>query len=160
MAKVSEPNIFDPEQINRKPLPKIVCSRNGKINRENSKMDNKCFYDYLSPKKKPASENMADYMENFGVSFELPSIYVQDAKMFPRDPRYNLQLINFAFPESDEFEVAIHNLDGSQDRSTFGKINAHLSNGLILRMLVREHSTLKQVDEVNLNLSKAIIDFN
>ena len=27
-------------------------------------------------------------------------------------------------------------------------------------MLVREHSTLKQVDEVNLNLKKAIIDFN
>ena len=80
--------------------------------------------------------------------------------MFPRDPRYNLQLINFAFPESDEFEVAIHNLDGSQDRSTFGKINAHLNDGLILRMLVREHSTLKQVDEVNLNLKKAIIDFN
>ena len=87
-------------------------------------------------------------MENFGVSFELPSIYVQDAKFFPTDPRFNLQLINFAFPESDEFEVAIHNLDGSQDRSTFGKINSHLSNGLILRMLVREHSTLKQVDEV------------
>ena len=76
MAKVSEPNIYDPDHINRKPLPKIACSRNGKINRENSKMDNKCFYDYLSPKKKPASENMADYMENFGVSFELPSIYV------------------------------------------------------------------------------------
>lgn len=67
-----------------------MCSPKGKINRENLNLDNKSFYDYQSPKKKAASENMLEYMDNFGVGFALPSIYVQDSKIFPGDPRYNL----------------------------------------------------------------------
>jgi hypothetical protein len=33
---------------------------------------------------------MTAYMENFGIEFNLPSLYVKDAKIYPTDPRYNL----------------------------------------------------------------------
>ena len=105
-------------------------------------MDDECIFTSETPKNKPAEENMQWYMDNYGVSFELPSIYVHDAKFFPNDPKNNLQLVNFAFPESDDFEVAMHNFDGSYGRSTFPKINANLTGGLVLRHLVRENSTL------------------
>lgn len=123
-------------------------------------MDDECVFHESTPKHKPARENMQWYMDNFGVSFQLPSIYIHDALFFPTDPRNNLQLVNFAFPNADGFEVAMHNFDGSYGRSTFKQINANLSNGLVLRHLVRENSTLNQVDEVSLYQSSAFMKFS
>jgi hypothetical protein len=57
-----------PDMPISKPL-KTVCSRIGKLMRENSGLDNKCFFDNETPKTRLASENMTEYMDNYGVSF-------------------------------------------------------------------------------------------
>jgi hypothetical protein len=87
----SEPDMIGFEStIDMENRPKTVCSRKGILTRENMSLDDKCFFDMDTPSKKSASENMIQYMQNFGLSFALPSIYVQDGKFFPQDPRYSL----------------------------------------------------------------------
>lgn len=45
-------------------------------------------------------------MNNFGVTIEIPTIYVQDAKFYKKDPRYCLKLISYITPST---KVLAHN---------------------------------------------------
>ena len=37
-----------------------------------------------------AAENKKKFMDNFGISFKIPALYCQDAKIYPQDPKYTL----------------------------------------------------------------------
>ena len=52
-------------------------------------------------------------MCNYGIEFEIPSVYVQDAKIFPAKPNYYLQLVNYAMPGKGEYSYISLKLDGS-----------------------------------------------
>ena len=54
-----------------------------------------------------------------------------------------------------------HYLDGTQDNKKFNEIyKKDQYSGLVLRMLKRENSALKKLDEVNLRYQDAIIKFS
>lgn len=94
---------------------------------------------------------MKAYMENYGVEFLLPALFVQDALIYPVDPVYSIQLINYVFPINDEFSVSTHNLDGSSSIGTFRELFSLYTKGLVLRLLKREKSSLSKIGEIALN---------
>ena len=47
-------------------------------------------------------KNMATFVDQYGVSMEIPAFYIQAAKIFPADERYCLQVVNYVLPEYDE----------------------------------------------------------
>jgi hypothetical protein len=65
--------------------------------RKRTPLDIASVFDSMN-QERSAEQNMKSYMDNFGIQFNLPSLYVKDAKIYPADPRYNLQVINHCFP--------------------------------------------------------------
>mmetsp|Transcript_18470 Transcript_18470/g.28337 ORF Transcript_18470/g.28337 Transcript_18470/m.28337 type:complete len:131 (-) Transcript_18470:5496-5888(-) len=68
-----------------------------------------------------AAANKLKYMENFGINFEIPSLYVQDSKIYPKDPRYNLQLVKFGIPKTSSYQVVSHYINGATDNKSFAE---------------------------------------
>ena len=48
-----------------------------------------------------AAENQAKYLQKFGVNFEIPQVVILGSKLFPKDPKYLLQLVHYNCPGSD-----------------------------------------------------------
>ncbi len=65
-----------------------------------------------------AAANKLKYMENFGINFEIPSLYVQDSKIYPKDPKYNLQLVQFGIPRTSRYQVVRPHINGATDPRT------------------------------------------
>jgi len=75
-------------------------------------------------------------MCNYGIEFEIPSVYVQDAKIFPSDPSYYLQLVNYAMPSKGEYSYIRVKLDGDLilTNQEYEK-ETNEKQGLVLRLL-------------------------
>ena len=43
-------------------------------------------------------EGMARFCEQYGVDMQIPAFYVQAAKIFPQDPPYCVQVVNYVLP--------------------------------------------------------------
>lgn len=51
-------------------------------------------------------------------------------------------------------------MDGITEVSYFDEIFDQYRNKLVLRMLIRSHTSMKQVDEMKFSTSKALIEFH
>jgi len=73
---------------------------------------------------------------NYGIEFEIPSVYVQDAKIFPSDPSYYLQLVNYAMPNKGEYSYINVKLNGEfiLTNQEYEK-ETNEKQGLVLRLL-------------------------
>ena len=59
------------------------------ISKATTMLDRGSFFD--SPETNVTSrDNMENFIENYGVKFELPAIYVMSAKFYPADPTHML----------------------------------------------------------------------
>ena len=103
---------------------------------------------------------MTDFMSSFGISVELPSMYVVDAKFYPSNCVYSLQLVRYVFPTCKDQTITTHYLDGKINRSNFVDIFEGYTNGLILRMLKRDHTSMKKIDEINIKTDNALLAFS
>ena len=54
---------------------------------------------FQDEKPKTAADNKELYMKNYAIRYTIPSLYVYDSKMYPLNPRYTIQLINYCYPE-------------------------------------------------------------
>ena len=90
-----------------------------------------------------AAQNMKSYIDNFGTRFELPSLYVQDALFYPSNCVYSLQLVKYVFPTNRAQKIATHYMDGITEISYFDEIFDRYRNKLVLRMLIRSHTSMK-----------------
>ena len=52
-----------------------------------------------------SADYKAKYLNQYGVSFKIPSIYVQASVWYPGDPSYFIQIVNFVVPNNDDYEV-------------------------------------------------------
>ena len=73
-----------------------------KIDRMHTTLDENHF---MTEEKdsRSAAENMQFFMDNYAVKFEIPSLYVQEAKIYPLQQQYTLQLVNYCVPQTDEY---------------------------------------------------------
>ena len=53
-----------------------------------------------------------------------------------------------------------HNLDGSMQNETFASQFADYKDGLILRLLLRDHSSLNKVDEIKFSDNELLMKFD
>ena len=107
------------------------------MQRDNSKLDRPTVFTDKQQVKE-ARSNMQDYMENFGIEFPIPALFVKDAVIYPVQPTYCIQVIKYAFPISDQYSVSTHNLDGKSSVGTFKELFSQYTRGLVLRLLKRE----------------------
>jgi len=58
-----------------------------------------------------ASDYKQKFLSKYGVSFTIPSLYVQSSAFFPNDPTYFIQIVNTVVPSSegtDGYHVTTH----------------------------------------------------
>jgi hypothetical protein len=48
------------------------------------------------------TEIKTSFLENYGVSVDLPGFYIQDSKMWPGDPDFCIQVIRYSIPTAKE----------------------------------------------------------
>ena len=54
------------------------------------------------------------YLNQYGVHCTIPSLYVQQACFYPRDPSYFVQIVNFVVPRDQDYDVhTYYNFDKS-----------------------------------------------
>ena len=99
------------------------------------------------PRKK-AEDNQKLYLQKYATEFNLPSLYVLDSQIISKFPDYCIQLAKGVLPHREDYLVKTHNLDGTSSLNTFQEIEHKYSQGLILRLLLREKSQLIVVKDV------------
>lgn len=41
------------------------------------------------------------FLDEYGITMQIPAFYIQDAKIFPSDPRFSVQVVNYVLPETE-----------------------------------------------------------
>jgi len=116
------------------------------------------YEDYKNNKFTTAEYNKKRYMENYGIKFEIPTIFVQDSKIYPVNPSYYIQLVKYSMPRKKDYQYIKVMLNNSLIMCEQGYLDDH--RGLILRLLKKEDCTIKLVDEVELDTQQAFITFS
>ena len=57
-------------------------------------------------------ENKYEYLQNYGIEYEIPSIYIMDSKFFIKNPKYTLKLIHHIQHDNDKIKNLVHNQNG------------------------------------------------
>ena len=65
--------------------------------------DGDIFESYTEPpdpdiKLESALNYKEKYLNKYGVNFNIPSLYVQSAAWYPKDPSYFIQIVNYVVP--------------------------------------------------------------
>ena len=60
---------------------------------------------------------MKKYMDEYGITLDVPSLYAQDAKFFRTDPNYCLKLLNVVNPKGKETIIQNHWIDKEQKQT-------------------------------------------
>ena len=81
---------------------------------------------YFHPEKPQvnACKNKNDYLANYGITFEIPSLYIQKATFWPQDHTYAIKSQFFKVPDPNEFgendkQIFVHTLGGKREETTF-----------------------------------------
>ena len=61
---------------------------------------------------------MEHYMNNYGVSIDIPGFYIQCAKFYPQNPEYCVQIIKYVIPKYEEQEIQTHHQNGTVARQS------------------------------------------
>lgn len=65
-----------------------------------------------------ASDYKSKFLSKYGVSFTIPSMYVQSSAWFPKDPTYFIQIVNTVVPSSDGLdEYTVHTHEWEQNKA-------------------------------------------
>jgi hypothetical protein len=143
-----------------KPKKNTLIAESGKkIRRQSTFLELEAKFTHFDNDRE-ASQNMKSFIDNFGIKFELPSLYVLDAQFYPSNCVYSLQLVKYVFPKTGAQKVVSHFLDGTVEVSQFSQLFEGYHDGLVLRMLIRSHTSMKKVDEMQFKSSKALIKFH
>jgi hypothetical protein len=59
-------------------------------------------------------------VNNYGVSFDFPAMYVRNAKFYPPDPNFSLQIIKYVIPSS--YDVITHDRNGEVTRNKINEV--------------------------------------
>ena len=98
-------------------------------------------------------ENKNIFLKNYGVYYSIPSIYILDANIFAKNPRYVFQLVKYVMPSeevlaghhNDSYQVQSHQIDGSSHIKTYGNLFESYNDSVVLRVLTREGNYIQQV---------------
>ena len=52
--------------------------------------------------------NKKAFIDDYGVKFEIPSLYVQDSKFYKSQPEYAVWLINYVAPKGSKMQLQRH----------------------------------------------------
>jgi hypothetical protein len=95
-----------PKLINLKaPLGKLIPKKEVIIEEEEE----------INSEAKTGAENKMIFIKKFGITVDLPALYVQDAKFSKSDPSYCLQLVNYVLPQSDVCDIQTHCVNGKKE---------------------------------------------
>lgn len=81
-------------------------------------------------------------MENYSLTIEIPTLYVQDAKFYKKDTRFSIKLISYVTPRKCAASVQEHNLS----KSPFASKNVETNDEpTVLEGKASIHTTLKLI---------------
>lgn len=106
-------------------------------------------------------KNMDAFVNNYGVSMEIPAFYIQAAKIFPAEPRYCVQVVNYVLPDSD-LKVRTHYLHKPVTeqhlKETYKEEKYRYSS---LKLMKQSDQAFKEIVEISIGLAtKVSIEFS
>lgn len=108
-----------------------------------------------------AKHNKKKFMDTFSVDFQLPSLYVLDAKAYPKNPKYCVQLVKYQLPHDQELSVHTHMLDGTTVFEPFAELFKKYDGHVVLRLLCTDERYLHMKEEFVLEGAEtALIKFS
>jgi hypothetical protein len=93
------------------------------------------------------NQKMSEFVDRYGVEVEIPAKYIHDCKIYPKDPRYLVQVVGFCFPSADgegEYIIKKHRHDGGTEESTCGEFYG-LDPRVSLRLMKQQDDSLVPV---------------
>ena len=96
-----------------------------------------------------SEKNKELFIDKYGIKFQIPSLKVQKALIYNKDPQYCLQVVNYIVPMGDDYFVETHYIDPSRqsERSSFQELFSDRINGFGLRLL-KMNEDLTKVERV------------
>ena len=78
------------------------------------------------------------YINQYGVTSTIPSLYVQQAVWYPTDPSYFVQIVNYVVPKSQDYDVNTYytfEKEGGKDARKFEDIFKDKITGCAIRLI-------------------------
>ena len=74
-------------------------------------------------------------MAKYGVSFTIPSLSIQSAVWYPKDPNYFIQIVNYVIPQDEQQKVHTHEIKKKQEIvQTFEQLFEEKIGGCCIRL--------------------------
>lgn len=98
------------------PQTQQILLQQKRIKRKETSLDIEAKFYKDKPSHRTGLDNKTIYLKNYGVYYSIPSIFILDANIFAKNPRYVFQLVKYVMPEGkimqgfhdDEFLVQSH----------------------------------------------------
>lgn len=90
-----------------------------------------------------AASNKKHFIQKYGISCQIPSLYIQQAIICKKNPIYSIQVLNYVLPDKDEYDVESHYLDGSVEKTCFHDLYKEKVLGFTLRFLKSDKNLQK-----------------
>ena len=103
-----QPNKSRPRQDGHQDTSKL--SQQGLYDRNDTKLDITAINQINQTTTAELNKKM--FIDDYGIKFEIPSLYVQDSKFFKKQPEYSVQLINYVAPKESKMQIQRH--DGTK----------------------------------------------
>ena len=101
------------------------------------------------PLKLETASNYKDqYLSQYGVSFNIPSLYVQSSAWYPKDPSYFVQIVNYIVPKDQTVQTHFMHSEPMIENS-LGEIFSDKIQGCIIRLIKTQPdlNSIKLIDQ-------------
>ena len=112
-------------------------------------------------KHSSAIANMKLFQKNYGVTFDMPSIYILNSVFYPKNPIYSLQVVIQVIPGSEKYKVHDHLLKSNNSVKSQKNAMINHSEFAMLRLVKLQNYQTEVIDQVELEGNKkALIHFS
>jgi hypothetical protein len=83
-----------------------------KIDIDEVDLDTEPRYQDTKKYHRSANQNKKEYMKDLSIKFKIPSYYILNAKIYPHDMDYNIEVARYKFKEDFHKTTVNHSVDG------------------------------------------------
>ena len=107
-------------------------------------------------------------MDHYGVNMEIPAFYMLDAKAYPGDPAYCVQIVRYVLPkqvitngQAKKIIMKTYDKDGNMQVDDMENVfNANKYYKTSLKLMKEVNNTFEEVVEVPIRFNEVTIDFS
>ena len=98
------------------------------------------------------------FLDEYGISMQIPAFYIQDAKIFPSDPKFSVQVVNYVLPDT---EIMVNTFEEDSENNRQMENLADIFDGdkykfSSLKLMEQTETALLEISEVSIQDGKKV----